>query len=205
MLDKVTCFVLRPTAAGPELLLFEHPYAGVQIPAGTVEPGETPEAAASREVAEETGLQMPEAGRPLAVAEDRLPEGTCAVAHTTRVYARPDTSSFDWASLQRGAVVALQREAGAFRQVLWEEWDRWPDPQYRSMAILGWVPANTLTDRQMRHFYLFEFRGETPERWTVEADNHRFAVFWAPLAALPSIIPPQDAWLAFLPGAPHLP
>ncbi len=205
MIDKVTCFVLRPTAAGPELLLFKHPYAGVQIPAGTVEPGETPGAAARREVAEETGLQVPEAGRPLAVAEDRLPEGTFAVANATRVYARPDTSSFDRASLPRGAIVALQREAGAFRQVLWEEWDRWPDPQYRSMAILGWVPASTLTGRQRRHFYLFEFRGETPERWAVEADNHRFAVFWAPLAAPPSIIPPQDAWLAFLPGAPHLP
>lgn len=41
------------------LLVFEHvdfPQAGVQIPAGTVEPGELPMAAAIREAREETGM-----------------------------------------------------------------------------------------------------------------------------------------------------
>ena len=41
------------------LLVFSHPNhpeAGIQVPAGTVEPGETPHAAALREAAEETGL-----------------------------------------------------------------------------------------------------------------------------------------------------
>ena len=41
------------------LLVFSHPNhpeAGIQVPAGTVEPGETPHAAALREAAEEIGL-----------------------------------------------------------------------------------------------------------------------------------------------------
>ena len=41
------------------LLVFSHPDfpdAGIQVPAGTLEPGETPEAAAWREAREETGL-----------------------------------------------------------------------------------------------------------------------------------------------------
>ncbi len=41
------------------LLVFRHtdfPEAGIQVPAGTVEPGETPEAAVMREAHEETGL-----------------------------------------------------------------------------------------------------------------------------------------------------
>ena len=42
------------------LLVFSHPdfpAAGIQVPAGTVKPGETPEAAAWREAREETGLE----------------------------------------------------------------------------------------------------------------------------------------------------
>lgn len=45
---------------GRRLLLFthpDHPEAGVQVPAGTVENGETPEAAVLREAREETGRE----------------------------------------------------------------------------------------------------------------------------------------------------
>jgi len=44
---------------GARLLVFEHadfPDAGLQVPAGTIQPGEIPEAAALREATEETGL-----------------------------------------------------------------------------------------------------------------------------------------------------
>ena len=44
---------------GDTLLVFSHPdfpEAGIQVPAGTIEPGEDPEAAALREAFEETGL-----------------------------------------------------------------------------------------------------------------------------------------------------
>jgi 8-oxo-dGTP pyrophosphatase MutT (NUDIX family) len=204
LIEKVTAFVLRPSPGGPELLLFRHATAGVQIPAGTVEPGESLADALRREIAEETGLQEVESWRLVGEAKDPLPEGTRIVAEATRVYARPDLISFDWASFPRGAVVSLQREANGFCQVLWREWDRWPDPQYLSMSILGWVPEHTLVARQMRHFFVCEFGGETPEQWTVEVDNSRFLLFWAPLAALPPIISPQSAWLDFLPGARHL-
>ncbi len=36
IIEKLTAFVTRPTSNGYELLLFEHPTAGIQIPAGTV-------------------------------------------------------------------------------------------------------------------------------------------------------------------------
>lgn len=36
--------------------MFDHPVAGTQLPKGTVEPGETSEAAVLRELAEETGV-----------------------------------------------------------------------------------------------------------------------------------------------------
>ncbi len=59
MKHKVLIYLLRPAAGPPEVLVFEHrdyPDAGLQVPAGTVEPGEAVPAAANREVLEESGL-----------------------------------------------------------------------------------------------------------------------------------------------------
>ena len=53
---KACPVVLREAPEGTEILVFEHPLAGVQLVKGTVEPGETPQAAALRELAEEAGL-----------------------------------------------------------------------------------------------------------------------------------------------------
>jgi 8-oxo-dGTP pyrophosphatase MutT (NUDIX family) len=57
--QKALIYVVRAGEAGPKVLVFEHrhfPDAGLQVPAGTVEPSEAPEAAAYREVTEESGL-----------------------------------------------------------------------------------------------------------------------------------------------------
>jgi len=57
--EKVLAYVTR---APDELLVFEHtaeyPDAGIQVPAGGVEPGEDPAAAVVREVSEEAGLRL---------------------------------------------------------------------------------------------------------------------------------------------------
>lgn len=55
--EKVLCYVVRDG----RLLVFRHvdesyEEVGIQVPAGSVKPGETPEAAALREAREETGL-----------------------------------------------------------------------------------------------------------------------------------------------------
>jgi 8-oxo-dGTP pyrophosphatase MutT (NUDIX family) len=45
---------------GDRLLVFrhtQHPEAGIQVPGGTIEPGESPQAGALREAHEETGLE----------------------------------------------------------------------------------------------------------------------------------------------------
>jgi ADP-ribose pyrophosphatase YjhB (NUDIX family) len=59
MKEKVLAYVLRTAAGQAELLVFAHrdvPIAGIQVPAGSVAPGESPETAAWRELAEESGL-----------------------------------------------------------------------------------------------------------------------------------------------------
>ena len=55
---KALAAVLREGPAGPEVLAFRHPTAGLQLPKGTVEPGETIAAGARRELREESGLVL---------------------------------------------------------------------------------------------------------------------------------------------------
>ena len=197
VIEKVTAFVTRPTDAGLELLLLEHPFAGIQIPAGTVE-DETPEEAVLREVAEETGIDSATIRRYLGGDEGPLPEGQRIIAAPTKVYARPDATSFDWAHLRKGIQVTVNRRESGFSQVTYEEPDRVPEPSFVTMSITGWVPDGMLADTVLRHFFQLEYNGPSQERWTAFADNHTFTLFWAPLSDLPDIIPPQDEWLAYL-------
>ena len=60
MKHKVLAYITRELAGRRQLLVFDHrdqPAAGTQVPAGSVEPGESPEQAVWREIAEEAGLR----------------------------------------------------------------------------------------------------------------------------------------------------
>lgn len=112
--EKVLCAVLD----GPRVLVFEHldePDAGVQLPAGGVEPGETPAEAAVRELREESGLEL-EGPRPVAsyLWEAQLPDrSTRQVCHAfafdappglPQTWTRPADGhlfAFRWAPLDR--------------------------------------------------------------------------------------------------------
>ena len=79
VIRKVTAYVTRISEAGvPELLVFKPQDVGVQVPAGTVEEGESYEFAADREVAEETGLTSFERVRFLASIEVPLTDSSRA-------------------------------------------------------------------------------------------------------------------------------
>jgi 8-oxo-dGTP pyrophosphatase MutT (NUDIX family) len=57
--EKVLAYVIRARDGRADLLVFthrDHPAAGVQVPAGTVEPGEAIADAVCRELTEESGL-----------------------------------------------------------------------------------------------------------------------------------------------------
>src|SRR5438105_4686554 len=95
MLEKVTALIVRESAVGHELLLFQHETAGIQIPAGTVEPGEAPRDAVLREAREETGLQSVAIQQELGFVDTQFPDDERMIGIPTTVYARPTVESFD--------------------------------------------------------------------------------------------------------------
>lgn len=196
--EKVTAFVMRTTTHGTDLLLFEHPRAGIQLPAGTVEDNEPHATAAAREAREETGLLHLPPGRFLAAVSEPLPDDHYLMLATTTAYARPDPTSFDWATIRRGILVLRHRTVADFSHVTFAERDTQADPPYVSYQITGWVPTAMITRQATRYFYHFPYQGETPTTWWVNTDNHRFRLFWAPLTQLPSLVAPQRWWLDIL-------
>ena len=165
IIEKVTAFITRPSNSGIDLLLLQHPYAGIQIPAGTVEADETPETAVLREAWEETGLRELKLARCLGARDDPPLPGHLIVSQHTTVYARPDTLSFDRATLPRGAMVRLEREADGYTQVTYTEPDRVPDPSFVTYQITGWVANSVLATSRTRHFYHLECHEPTEESW----------------------------------------
>lgn len=191
--DKVSAFVTRQTGSGIELLVLQHPSAGNQLPAGTVEENEDLRAAVLREVAEETGLNA-RIEKYLGYVDGALPEGTFLIAHKTKVYARPDTTSFDWAEICRGIWVRREREQGNWTQITYEETDQYPNPNYVSYCITGWVPNDALASQSRRHLFHL-IADETRDTWMQFSDNHTFRLFWARIDALTEIFGPQDQWI----------
>ncbi|MCA9962086.1 MAG: NUDIX domain-containing protein [Anaerolineales bacterium] len=196
--DKVTAFITRGKPGEKELLLLAHPFAGNQIPAGTVEMGETAIAAVLREVAEETGLTRVSSPTLLAQLAEDLPPDQRVVAAVTHAYARPDVTSFDWVTLRRGITVNVRRQTAGFTQVEYIEHDQEPEPTFVTYHIVGWVPDAALATARRRSYFQLTCDQPTPDRWTAVSDNHTFTLFWARLNELPPLIAPQDAWLAVL-------
>ncbi len=197
-LPKVTAFVTRTGVQGLELLLFQHPFAGIQIPAGTVEEGETLNQAVLREVHEETGLEQVHIHREIGW-RDELPSGaTHIIQRHTLVYARPDPNSFAWAEFHRGHPVRLLRQQNGYAQVTYEEGDRYPNPIYLTYVITGWVPESTLAATNRRYFFHLICDQTTPEQWETLSDSLNFQPFWAVLARLPEITAFQQGWLDFV-------
>jgi ADP-ribose pyrophosphatase YjhB (NUDIX family) len=82
-----------PTPDGMDLLLFEYPRAGFQLPAGTVEANEPHAEAAAREAREETGLLDLPPGRFLSAVQETLSDDHFLITSTIRVYSRPDLTA----------------------------------------------------------------------------------------------------------------
>ncbi|HQZ13878.1 MAG TPA: NUDIX domain-containing protein, partial [Devosia sp.] len=72
--DKVCAVLIRERGGRKEVLAFRHPQAGLRLVKGTIEPGEMPDAAALRELAEESGIADARVVRDLGWSDAIVPD-----------------------------------------------------------------------------------------------------------------------------------
>jgi 8-oxo-dGTP pyrophosphatase MutT (NUDIX family) len=196
MFEKVTAFVTRAARGRIELLVFDHPIAGTQLPAGSVEVSESPDSAAQREVAEETGLTATRIVAKLATAEMRLPANQRIVMTTEQLVREPrhDAASAG-VSIRRGLTVRAESTSSDFTFIVGETFDLNRVPPQLVDRVEGWIASRALGSTIIRHHYHLVLDKPAEDSWRIESDGHVFRPHWVPLLPAPKLVKGQDAWL----------
>jgi len=196
-IQKVTAFVTRMVVEKAELLLMEHPTAGIQLPAGTVELGETLEAAVLREVVEETGLETVRIVGELGQITAELPENEGILTRVTKLFDAPvsDASSVGGFGLRRGSPVKIVGIIDTFAEITCDPLDLSQTPPVRVNGVHGFVRRSLLAGTAERHLFHLELTQAAPKQLPSDTDGVTFSSFWAPLVPMPALHPAQQNWL----------
>jgi 8-oxo-dGTP pyrophosphatase MutT (NUDIX family) len=190
-LHKVAILCFRENS----LLVFEHDHGGIQIPAGTVEPGEDPAIAAIRELAEESGVSVSCVTHLFSLEERGDPDEGVVAAYVP-LLAQPDPAAAVVKKSMWRTWVRLHENLGEYTRVSEEKWNFDVHPPIRIGAREGFVLTSTLRSTQQRHI----FRAAAPPAapagtWELLGDgDHIFRCRWAPLNKT-GLIAGQQAWL----------
>ncbi|HXY91792.1 MAG TPA: NUDIX hydrolase [Acidimicrobiia bacterium] len=155
--EKVTALITRPGAGGPELIVFDHGAAGVQLPAGTVEAGEDCGRAAHREAWEETGALGLELVREVASLERPFVGPVGALTHAVTVEGR---------EVPRGSRLRLGRVDG----------DRLHGELWDGSALT--VPTGIVARAEVRHVFWLRSTIAMPDEWRVATPDGGGVVWW---------------------------
>lgn len=184
---KVVAYVTHRRGDVVRLLVFEHPLAGVQLPAGTVEPDESPDQAALREVAEETGVTTCQIHTKLSSMQERPFGGRLVVTQDCSGHHRPDpASAFD--PIRRGLYASVLERSGGFVRI---EVAGVTDQRVSQT----WIADRFLSETVWRHHFHLSAHWDGPDQWTQDADGHRFRPMWVPLAPHVGLVAGQAQWL----------
>jgi 8-oxo-dGTP pyrophosphatase MutT (NUDIX family) len=202
MIEKVTAFIVRKKNEKPELLVFSHPRAGIQIPAGTVEENESLETALFREIKEETGLIQLKLVRKLGETLQFTTQNEAFLTQTLRCYSWPAQAAKRNGPLcTRGLLMQTQERKVGFTHVKYTEYDFNKEPPVLISELEGWLPSEVLTREFQRHFYLLKAKEETADNWKIESDRGNvFQFYWANMNAFPALMGEQAEWLKQLEG-----
>ena len=202
MIEKVSAFILRSRNNEPEILIFEHPNAGLQIPSGTVELNESPEDALYREVFEETGLKAIEIIEEIGEDHQFTSKDEAIVLQTMRCFGWPAQSAQRKGPLfTRGQRVQVFERKVGFTHINYQEYDLNKEPPELIEKVDGWLPSEVLTQEIIRHFYIVRVTENTAANWSILSDRgHTFHVRWESFYPQPVLIEPQSDWLKYLQG-----
>jgi 8-oxo-dGTP pyrophosphatase MutT (NUDIX family) len=194
-LRKVTAFITRGSGADGGLLVFRHTASGVQVPAGTVEPGESFEDAVLREALEETGLADLKIVRFLGVRPYDLSGGTRVLLNTVKLRLGPDLDApaTGW-SLRGGLMVEVREWSGPSARVVYQESDL-EDESFVFARFEGWVPSEALASSQVRAFFHLCTEALNSDVWEIEEGRYVFKLYWTPLSPRPRLVAGQDEWV----------
>jgi len=200
MIEKVTAFIIRPGKSGSEILIFEHPHAGLQLPSGTVEIGESPEDALFREILEETGFRKVEIIKKIIDDHQFTDPDVAILTQTMRCFSWPaQTAQRTGPLFTRGMWVKIFERKVGFTHINYEEIDLNQQPLKILEKVDGWLPSEFLTHELTRHFYLVRVLEDSPENWQIKSDRGNiFRLFWVPLNPKPALIDDQNSWLDYL-------
>lgn len=196
MIEKVSAFILRSTSNAAEILIFEHPLGGLQIPAGTVELDETPEQAVYREAIEETGILELAIIEKLGEDHQFIASDEAILTQSMRCFAWPAVSAQRSGPLfTRGMrLQRFERKVG-FTHIRSREMDMKQNPPKQINEVDGWLPSEFLTQEIRRHFYLLQAEGENRIEWRHTGDQgHVFTLRWVPLQPRPVLTGEQNDW-----------
>jgi 8-oxo-dGTP pyrophosphatase MutT (NUDIX family) len=208
---KVTCFITRNDDR--ELLVFRHPLAGLQLPAGTVDPGEAVVDAALREAREETGLTHLTPVRELAVISALAMPTDRMLLDDSPLYAEPSTSAsaipIDFGGdkridrLRRGLWVRTIEEIGDWIYAAYDTFEWRDEALVLAGSTSGWLPSTSCTADVGRSLWLLRCQESTPDRWTHSDDpglpaavDEGVEVFWMPFDPGVPLAGVQSIWLA---------
>jgi 8-oxo-dGTP pyrophosphatase MutT (NUDIX family) len=189
---KVTVFVLRRRATGVELLTFLHPLAGRQVPAGSVEQGESPAEAARREVTEETGLDTLSDLAAIGESLETL-DGTAIALTDITLH---DQAGTEADRIKRGHRVLIERREGARVLVRRIVHDFNVKPPVELPTPVGWAANADFATQIRRGFFRASAQDDGRLSWLWHADGHDFRVEWRPLDHSLSLVDGQSVWLA---------
>lgn len=196
-LEKVAAFVTKGHGPEQALLLIEHPIAGLQLPAGTVECNEDVLAAMYRELEEEAGLTAVELLAQLACF-NQLQNDERVLCQSTLLHEKPNGATLPH-QLRRGWYVREEARQADWVAVCYEEW-RYEagQRQQRLFAWRGWVPATAVAAHLNRHLYHFQPTVPLADEWWVDEAHDqpygRWRLFWQPLATA-VLVDGQQQWL----------
>lgn len=202
MIEKVTAFVIRKKNNIPQLLVFSHPTAGTQIPAGTVEVNEPVELALLREIKEKTGLSKIKLIKKLGETLQFTGPNEAYLTQTIRCYSWPAQAAKRNGPLcNRGLLLQTFERKVGFIHVSYKEYDLNLEPPVLLSELEGWLPSDALTREIRRYFYLLKVEEDTPEYWKTESDGGNvFQCYWVDVNAIPELMGEQAEWVQQLEG-----